>query len=148
MPKHFETRVLPFTADQMFDLVADVSKYHEFLPWCDNAIILEQEDGVMLADLYISFKIWQARYTSRVLLDKKNYEINVELVQGPFKYLYNGWKFFQEETQVRLEFDIDFEMRSRILEKMVGFMFDEAFVRMVNAFENRAHSIYNKEYLY
>lgn len=145
MPTTSIEHILPYTPEQMYNLVADVERYPEFLPWCNGARVWERTDESMLADLLVHFKGFNSKYTSRVLLDPEDKEISVELVHGPFKHLYNGWKFTRHPEGVRVEFDIDFEMNSKILQSMIGFMFEDAFKKMLTAFEERAKVLYGKE---
>lgn len=143
MPTHSIEKVLPYSQDQLYKMVSDVSSYPEFLPWCEAARILEDNGDVIIAELIIKFRGIHGRYTSRVFLDDKDKEISVELVQGPFKHLYNGWKFSKaKEGGTLVEFDIDFTMRSKIFEKVVDFMFDEVLEHMIEAFEKRAKTLF------
>ena len=91
MPTHAEVRHLPYRADQMFDLVADVGRYPEFLPWCQATRIRERRDDLLIADMVIGFKIFRERFTSRVALDWEAKRIDVAYTDGPFKYLKNHW---------------------------------------------------------
>lgn len=145
MPTVSVEHILPYTPDQMFNLVADVEHYPEFLPWCVGARVWEREEDKMLADLLVRFKGFQSKYTSRVFLNRHDHEIEVELVHGPFKHLYNGWKFTRHPQGVRVEFDLDFELSSKILQGMIGFMFEDAFKKMLAAFEERAKLLYAKQ---
>lgn len=142
MPTHAEKRVLPFTPEQMFDLVADVATYPEFLPWCVATRITSQEGDVMMADMVIGFKMFREKYTSKVTLDRPN-RVDVEYLDGPFKYLNNHWIFEPVDGGVEIDFFVDFEFHSMILQKMIGTVFNEAVQRMVNAFEDRAHVLYD-----
>ena len=143
MPSHTEQRVLPHEPEQLFDLVADVGRYPEFLPWCVAARVLEQDETKMRAELAIGFKGIRERFISRVALDRPNRRIDVEYEKGPFKYLVNHWQFEPADGgKCRLDFKIEFEFRSRILEMLMGRLFDEAVRRMVRAFEDRADALY------
>jgi coenzyme Q-binding protein COQ10 len=141
MPTHLEKRVLPYTPEQMFDLVADVERYPEFLPWCLGARIRKREGNVLHADLIIGFKMIRERYTSRVTLDRPR-RIDVHYVQGPLKYLDNHWVFAPHPDGTEIDFFVDFEFRTRLLDKLIGTLFNEAFRRMVGAFEARAQVLY------
>ncbi|CCQ73468.1 type II toxin-antitoxin system RatA family toxin [Magnetospira sp. QH-2] len=143
MPTHAEKRLLPFTPDQLFDLVADVPKYPEFLPWCVGARIKRREEDILWADLVIGFKMFRERYTSRVELDRENNKINVEYQEGPFKYLNNHWVFEPHADGTMIDFFVDFEFRSKILQKAIGVVFNEAVSLMVSSFEKRAHVLYD-----
>lgn len=142
MPTHAEKKVLPYTPEQMYRLVADVEKYPEFLPWCLAARIRRREGDVMFADLVIGFKMVRERFTSRVELDEESRRINVQYTEGPFQYLNNHWLFTPHEGGVCVDFYVDFEFRSKMLQKIMGVLFNEAVRRMVQAFETRANQLY------
>jgi coenzyme Q-binding protein COQ10 len=140
---HTETRLLPYTADQMFNLVADVARYPEFLPWCVGARIREQTDEMLLADLMIGFKMVRERFSSKVWLDRNAKRIDVEYINGPFRELQNHWTFHPTaDGGCRIEFFLEFEFSSLMLQKLIGMLFHEAVRRMVSAFEIRARQLY------
>jgi coenzyme Q-binding protein COQ10 len=143
MPTHREKRVLPYTPEQIFDLVADVERYPEFLPWCVGARISRREEGLIVADLMIGFKMIRERYTSKVRLDRPQ-RIDVDYGNdGPFRHLENHWQFSPaEDGGCEVDFFLDFEFRSRMLQRLIGVVFQEAVRRMVAAFESRAKAIY------
>ena len=142
MPTHAEQRILPYTAEQLFDLVADVERYPEFLPWCVGARIRERRDDVIVADLLIGFRMVRERFTSRVILNRPH-RIDVTYAEGPFRYLQNRWLFEPtEDGGCRIDFFVDFEFRSRVLQTLIGALFNEAVRRMVAAFESRARQLY------
>ena len=141
MPQHAEKRFLPYTAEQVFDLVADIERYPEFLPWCVGARILRLDGDVLKADVIVGFKMLRETFTSRVTLNRVS-DIQVEYQKGPFKHLENNWKFVSVEGGCEIEFFIDFEFRSRLLRNIMGPLFGEAVRRMVGAFETRAKDIY------
>jgi coenzyme Q-binding protein COQ10 len=144
MPTHAEKKVLPYTPEQLFDLVADVERYPEFLPWAVAARIRSREGNVVTADLVIGFKMFRERFTSRVVLDRAR-RIDVSYTEGPFKYLDNHWLF--EPMQgggTCIDFFVDFEFRSAILQRLIGMLFNEAVRRMVHAFETRARQLYGE----
>jgi len=141
MPAHAERRTLPYTPEQLFDLVAAVEKYPEFLPWCIATRIRSRTETLLVADMVIGFKVFRESYTSRVTLNRPH-GIHVEYEHGPFKYLTNNWKFISVDGGTEIDFDVDFEFRSRILERAIGAVFTEAVHRMVGAFEKRAHELY------
>jgi coenzyme Q-binding protein COQ10 len=144
MKVHNETRLLPYTPDQMFTLVADVGRYPEFLPWCLGARVREQTSEMVLADLMIGFKMVREKFTSRVWLDQAARRIEVEYIDGPFKRLSNTWNFNDApDGGCRLEFHLEFEFSSLVLQKLIGVLFHEAVRRMVAAFENRAKQLYS-----
>ena len=142
MPTHAEQRVLPYTPQQLFALVADVERYPEFLPWCVAARIRERRPELIVADLVIGFRVFRERFTSRVGLDPPR-RIDVEYAEGPFRYLTNHWIFEpMPGGATRLDFFVDFEFRSALLSKLIGVLFNEAVRRMVAAFEARARQLY------
>lgn len=127
----------------MFDLVADVAKYPEFLPWCLGARVRSQTDTLLVADLIIGFKGIRESFTSRVTLDRETMSIQVTYQDGPFKHLNNKWKFENTDTdQCALDFYVDFEFKSRIMQRLIEVLFGEAVRRMVRAFEQRAAHLY------
>ncbi|MDP2085514.1 MAG: type II toxin-antitoxin system RatA family toxin [Gemmobacter sp.] len=147
MPHHHETRVLPYGARQMYDLVADVARYPEFLPWNAAARIRSRTpmaDGreVMEADLIISFKVFREKFGSRVVLDPAAMRIETEYLDGPFKHMKSTWDFRDHPTGCEVEFLVDFELRNAILQKVIGVVFHEAMLRIVRAFETRAAKLY------
>lgn len=142
MPTHAEQRVLPYSPHQMYELVADVEKYPEFLPWCIGARIRKRRDREITADLVIGFKMIRERFTSHVRLDRDNMRIDVNYLEGPFKYLNNHWVFFDHEQGCMIDFYVDFEFRTRVLQRMMEPLFNEAVKRMVRAFEHRADQLY------
>ncbi|MTH78729.1 type II toxin-antitoxin system RatA family toxin [Paracoccus aestuariivivens] len=148
MPHHSDSRILPYTADQMYALVADVESYPQFLPWNSAARIRSRKSGpdgseVIEADLVISFKVFRERFGSRVTLWPERRHIDTEYLDGPFKYLKSGWNFADlPEGGCKVEFFVDFEFRNAILGKVIGVVFHEAMVRIVRAFEERAKVLY------
>ena len=151
MPTHHETRRLPYSARQMYDLVADVPRYPEFLPWNAAARIRSRtplEDGreVMEADLVISFKVFRERFGSRVVLDPAAMTVDTEYLDGPFKYMKSTWSFRDHpEGGCEVTFFVDFEFRNAILQKVIGVVFNEAMQRIVRAFETRAKALYSAD---
>jgi len=149
MPTHAETRVMPYSAEQMYALIADVGSYPEFLPWCAAARMRETRplpDGageVMDVDLVISFKLFRERFGSRVTLRPEVRRIDVEYLDGPFRYLNNHWKFEPHGNGAcEVSFFVDFEFRSALLQRIIGVVFTEAMHRIVRAFERRAGELY------
>jgi coenzyme Q-binding protein COQ10 len=142
MPKHAEQRVLPHQPQQMYQLVADVASYPEFLPWCVGARILSKSEQQVTADLLIGFKMFRERFRSRVELDPSAMTITVTYIEGPMKYLENRWTFRPRDTGCVVDFHVDFEFRSVLLRKAVQPLFHEAVRRMVTAFETRAAQLY------
>jgi coenzyme Q-binding protein COQ10 len=147
MPTHSETRTLPYTAQQMYDLVADVANYPKFLPWTAAARIRSREDRgdheEMLADLVISFKVFRERFGSRVVLWPEQMKIDTEYLDGPFRHLHSNWGFKDVDGGVEVTFYVDFEFKSRILQGAAGMFFFEAMQRIVRAFERRAEELYS-----
>jgi len=141
MPTHAEQRLLPYSPEQLFDLVADIERYPEFLPWCVAARVRERTGGLVVADLMIGFKMIRERFTSRVQLTPKT-RIDVVYSDGPFKHLHNHWIFEPAEGGCRIDFYVEFEFRSRTLQKIIEVLFHEAVRRMVAAFDARARVLY------
>jgi coenzyme Q-binding protein COQ10 len=151
MPKHFEKKIVNFTAKQMYELVADIDNYREFLPWCNDSKIIEvtnidNEKKTLIADLEIGYKDLVYTYRSNVLLDNQELTIKVDFVHGPFKNLDNSWIFKKIDDQsCEIEFFIDFELNVGVLNLLISKFFDKAFKKMVNSFENRANQIYGSK---
>ena len=141
MPTHHETRFLPQTADQLFDLVSDVEDYPNFLPWCVALRVTGNQDNIIRADMVVGFKMIREKFTSKVTLTPKE-RIDVEYLDGPFRYLENRWLFIEKGGGCEIDFFIDFEFRSRLLQKIMEPLFHEAVRRMVRAFEKRAAERY------
>ena len=146
MPAHSETKVLPYSADQMYDLVADVADYPKFLPWTAAARIRSTTDHedhqVMLADLVISFKVFREKFGSRVTLWPELQKIDTAYIDGPFKHLESTWRFKDVDAGCEVSFDVDFEFRNRLLQGAAGMFFNEAMQRIVRSFERRAAELY------
>ncbi|MGB2202177.1 MAG: type II toxin-antitoxin system RatA family toxin [Pseudooceanicola atlanticus] len=146
MPRHSETRHLPYTAQQMYDLVADVGSYPQFLPWCAAARVRSRDDQgdheVMLADLVISFKVFRERFGSRVVLWPDDMKIDTEYLDGPFRYMKSNWAFADAEGGCEVSFFVDFEFKNAVLQGIIGVVFNEAMQRIVRAFEDRAKVLY------
>jgi coenzyme Q-binding protein COQ10 len=148
MHRFDETRHLPYTPRQLFDLVADIGRYPEFLPWCLGARVGPREktpDGeVLTADLIVGARIFRETFTSHVTLagDEDPSRIDVDYIKGPMHNMENHWLFRAEGTGTRLEFHVTFSFRSAFLEKVMGAFFDDASRRMVAAFETRAAQLY------
>ena len=143
MPTHAEKRVVPYTPSQVFDLVADIERYPEFLPWCKATRIRKRQGNLLVGDLIIGFRMVKERFTSHVTL-KAPYRIDVEYTQGPLRYLNNHWVFETHPDGCLIDFYIDFEFHSKMLQKLIGLLFNEAVQRMVGAFEDRAHALYGE----
>lgn len=141
MPRHTEKRILPYTPEQLFDLVADVGHYQDFLPWVAATRIREDSETEMVADLIVGFKALKETFTSRVKKVRPS-EIGIDYVDGPLKYLHNHWKFRPVPDGTEVDFCVDFAFRNRIFEALAGQMFDRALRRMIGAFEERAAVLY------
>lgn len=147
MTKHSETRILPYSPAQMYDLVGDVARYPEFLPWTAAARIRSREAAadheVMLADLVVSFKVFRERFGSRVTLWPALRKIDTEYIDGPFRHLVSQWRFAEHPDGCEVDFEVDFEFKNRILQGAAGMFFTEAMMRIVGAFETRAAELYD-----
>lgn len=151
MTTHQETRKLPYTAQQMYDLVADVESYPQFLPWCAAARVRGSspiEDGnrtgeLMDAEMVISFKVFREKFGSSVTLWPADMKIDTEYLDGPFKRMISNWTFREAEGGCEVDFFVDFEFRNRILQTAAGVFFNEAMQRIVRAFERRAATLYS-----
>ena len=148
MPSFKQAKILPYSAKQIHDLVMDIEKYPEFLPWCKQAKIIEQiSEENLIADLLINFKNFFEKYTSDVKCGNNQngeYFVNVVAIKGPFKSLINKWNFkdLEGEKSCLVEFFIDFQFNSFLLEKMFGSVFERATEKMMTAFEERAKDIF------
>lgn len=146
MPKHSETKRLPYTAEQMYALVADVGSYPQFLPWCSAARIRSRqpqpEGEIIEADLVISFKVFRERFGSRVTLFPDALKIETEYLDGPFRYMRSHWAFRYDGEGCEVDFFVDFEFKNAILQGIIGVVFNEAMLRIVRAFERRAAELY------
>ncbi|AHM05178.1 Putative oligoketide cyclase/dehydratase or lipid transport protein YfjG [Roseibacterium elongatum DSM 19469] len=149
MPAHSETRKLPYSAQQMYDLVGDVARYPEFIPWIAasrvRSVTPEGDYAVMLADLVVGFKMFRERFLSRVTLWEDEQKIDTEYIEGPFHHLLSTWQFRDlPEGGCEVAFQVDFEFKNRILQGAAGLFFMEAMQRIVRAFETRAEALYGK----
>ena len=142
MPRHSETRNLPYSPEQLFDLVADVRRYQEFLPWVAATRVRSDSETEMIADLVVGFRAIKETFTSRVMKHRPS-EIRIDYIEGPLKYLHNNWKFRPDgKGGTDVDFCVDFAFRNRLFEALAGQMFDRALRRMIGAFETRAHELY------
>ena len=149
MPTHSETRFLPYTAQEMYNLVADVGSYPKFLPWNSAARIRSRTPGpdgseVMEADLVISFKVFRERFGSRVTLFPADKKIDTEYLDGPFRYMKSNWAFADAPGGCNVTFFVDFEFKNALLQGIIGVVFNEAMQRVVRAFERRAEDLYGR----
>ncbi|MCW9035314.1 MAG: type II toxin-antitoxin system RatA family toxin [Rhodospirillales bacterium] len=142
MPTYSETKPVSFTVEQMFDLAADVEAYPEFLPWCVATRIKKRVGDTIHADMVIGFQMFREKFTTEAKLDRPN-RIDVTYRNGPFKYLKSYWIFTEiEENNCEIDFHIDFEFRSPMLQQLIGRVFGEAVKQMVFSFEKRAKQLY------
>jgi coenzyme Q-binding protein COQ10 len=142
MPRHNETRVLPYTAEQMFALVADVASYPKFLPWIAAIRVRSDSETEMLADMIVGFKSLKETFTSRVVKERPGH-IHVDYIDGPLRHLSNDWCFRDNgQGGVLVDFSVDFAFKNRIFEMLAGQMFDRALRKMTGAFETRAAELY------
>lgn len=142
MPTHAEKRPLPYSPEQLYDLVADVERYPQFLPWCLSTRIRRRDGNVIWADMAVGFKVIREKFTSKVTLTPKT-RIDVAYSEGPFKYLNNHWVFDEaKDGTTIIDFYVDFEFRSPLLQKVMGAVFSEAVRVMVSSFEKRARQLY------
>lgn len=154
MPSHAEERFVPYAPEDMFSIVADVTRYPEFLPWCAGARIRARErvDGheSLVADLVVAYKVFCERFTSRVTLDPEHNRISVEYLDGPFKHLVNRWTFHPHTDEkgrkgTCIDFFVDLEFKSRTLQKLIERKFADAAEKMAASFEDRAHDLFGEK---
>jgi coenzyme Q-binding protein COQ10 len=150
MPSFRSTRRVRHSPAQMFDLVADVEQYPKFLPLCEDLVVRRRAQSgegveVLVADMTVGYKAIRETFTSRVSLDRPRLKILVEYVDGPFSHLQNRWSFKEEDPGCLVEFYISYEFRSRTLGLLMGAMFDRAFRKFAEAFEQRADVIYGPQ---
>ena len=143
MPTHAEKRILRQSPDQIFQIVADVHRYPEFLPWCAAARVLSRDDAQLVADLTIGFKMFRETFRSEVTLDRPGL-VQVKYLDGPFRYLNNTWRLSPVPQGTEVDFFVDFEFRSRVLQAVIGTVFNEAVRVMVRAFERRAMAMHGR----
>ncbi|MDL2341188.1 MAG: type II toxin-antitoxin system RatA family toxin [Pseudomonadota bacterium] len=142
MPRHSETKHLPFTPEQLFELVADVARYDEFLPWVVAVRVRSSSETETIADLVVGFNAFKERFTSRVVKQRPG-KICVDYIEGPLKFLHNEWDFEPAAGGgTNVHFAVDFAFKSRLFETLAGAMFDRALRRMTAAFEQRATALY------
>ncbi len=142
MPKHTETRHLPYTPEQMFDLVADVGRYGEFLPWVSAIRVRSNSETEMVADMIVGFKGLRESFTSKVAKERPGH-LRVDYLDGPLKYLNNDWIFRPDgKGGTLVEFAVDFQFKNRVFEMLAGQVFDRALRKMIGAFEDRAAALY------
>ena len=142
MPSHKETRVLPYTSEQLFDLVIDIEKYPQFLPWCLGARINKRKTNYLEADVIIGFQLYREVFSSRVHMIRPN-AIEVEYLKGPMRHLHNKWVFTDlGRDKCEVDFYVDFSLNAKLLESLVDQFFSRALSKMISAFETRAKQLY------
>lgn len=142
MPNHSETRRLPYSPEQMFDLVADVGSYAEFLPWVTAVRVRSDSETEMIADVIVGFKGLRESFSSRVHKEKPE-SVHVDYLEGPLSHLSNHWRFRPDgEGGVLIDFEVDFAFKNKLFEILAGQMFDKALRKMIGAFEARAADLY------
>ncbi len=141
MGTRLHTHSLPYTPEQLYDLVADIEKYPEFLPWCQNARILSKSETEIVADLSVGYKFFQETFRSRVHLTPKT-RIDVEYIKGPFHHLKNHWTFKEgPDQETTIDFFIDFQFKNSFFQRATQAVFETAFDKMLDAFEKRAKEV-------
>lgn len=141
MPRHEEQTILPFGAEELFSVVADVRDYPSFVPWCSGAHIRREDARKIIADLVIGFGPFQESFTSEVTLERPR-QILVRAIEGPLEHLTNSWTFKPEGHKTQVDFVIDFQFKSHLLDHVAAGMFHQASTRMVGAFEARVHALH------
>jgi coenzyme Q-binding protein COQ10 len=140
MPRHEEQKTLAYPIDELFSVVADVKQYPSFVPWCSGANIRREDQQEIIADLNIGFGPFQESFTSQVTLDRPR-QVLVRAIEGPLEYLTNSWTFTPIGQQTKVDFVIDFQFKSHLLDHVANSMFHEAATRMMGAFESRVHLV-------
>src|SRR5690242_15101540 len=140
MPRHEEQKMLAYPADELFSVVADVKEYPSFVPWCSGARIRQADPREIIADLDIGFGPFKESFTSEVTLDRPR-QVIVRAIEGPLEHLTNSWTFTPVGQQTRVDFTIEFQFKSHLLDHVANSMFHEAATRMMGAFESRAHFV-------
>lgn len=144
MPRYEEIKTLPYPAEFLYELVLDVEKYPDFLPWCVGARITERHDDHFIAQMMIGYKFYREQFLSRVEVHT-DLEVHVEYVNGPFHYLQNHWKFIRiDEQNCEIDFYVDFEFKNKFLQSLISAFFTEAVHRMISSFEKRAKELYEQ----
>lgn len=141
-----DSKLMPYEAKLIKDIIMDVEQYPLFLPWCNEAKILTRNNDFVTAKLGIIFKGFSESYISKIKFDEadEQYCIFVEAISGPFEYLKNIWVIKKDEKLTKVDFSIDFKLKSKILDLVIGMVFSSATEKMILAFENRARELINK----
>ena len=137
---------VPYTADEMFDLVADVERYPEFVPHCVALRVLERDaeegQGMLVAEMIVAYRAFREKFKSRVNLDKAGHRIEAIYLEGPFRKLHNIWRFIPQERGCEIQFSIDFEFSNLFMQAAAGFVLEKVFAKMTDAFAARAEKTY------
>lgn len=142
MPRHSEKRRMPYSPEQMYELVADVNRYPEFLPWVIAMRVREDSETQTIADMVVGFKAIRETFTSKVVKEPKS-RLHVEYIDGPLQYLRNDWSFESDgEGGCIVHFEVDFAFKNRLFQSIAGQFFEKALMRMIGAFETRAAALY------
>lgn len=141
MPKQSYNINLSYSAKKLFEIVSDIEKYPEFIPWVSAARIISKNEHFIIAELMVKYKIFRSRYTSKVHLTPYS-EIKVELVKGPFEYLHNLWKFTENDKLTAIDFNLDFKINSTILENLISKDLEYYSKQLMNAFIDRANKFF------
>ena len=141
--KHFEKKIVNHKPQDLFNLVVDIGKYPEFLPWCLGARVKKINENNLNADLIVGFKLYREVFKSNVVINKKQFEVKVEYLQGPFNYLNNFWSFNKINERCEVVFSVDFALNTKILNKVMESFFKDGIKKMVKAFEERADFLYH-----
>ena len=142
MPRHQESRILPYSAEQVYDMVADIEKYPEFLPWVVALRVKSDSESEAVADMIVGFKGLRETFSCRVSKDRPR-QVKVSYIDGPMKHLDNEWNFEDVDGGCRVDFMVDFAFKNRMFEMLAGQFFDKAFRKMTAAFETRAAELYS-----
>ena len=146
MPEHKESVILAYSKEELSDLILDVEKYPEFLPWCSKCTIINKKSPThFFAELAINYKQYRKSYISEINTTKSNNAIviKVKMVRGPFKHLVNSWNLTDYGKKTKLEFYINLELKSFALQLILSGLFNYAYKKMLNSFINRAELLYN-----
>ena len=150
MISHSENRLLMYSPDDMLRLVSDIEKYPEFIPWCDAVRVnsrssnITRDFEILDADMMVSFKVFREKFSSKVTINKSAKCISVEYLNGPFKFLRNSWEFVPSGKNCEVCFEVEFEFRSKTMQRIIGFVFQDSMKKIVKAFEERAAELYTE----
>lgn len=138
---HDEQRILPYTPEQLFNLVIDIERYPEFLPWCIASRVNERREGWLKADVVVGYQVFRETFSSKVTFSRPDI-IEVHYLKGPLRQLENRWRFQSHKKGCQIDFHVSFAFKSKMFEKLLHQFFDKAVSKMVNAFEKRAKALY------